>query len=496
MKKIIIILVSVFFFSEITFSQGEFDAIKFSQSEILGTARFVAMSGAFSSLGGDMSSFSQNPAGIAVYRSSEFSYTPYYNHYNTGSYSDNKWRTGNIGYVGSFNVGRNSSGLSNFNFGFNYNKIRTFERGISVSKARDRSFMSRIADLQGTYSSDDNPGLNDLGYMAHETKLLIMDGNNYVPVISEGLESYSSNLKFKEKGDIDEWNFSFGCNWNYKIYFGLDVGITSIDYTQNSTYTETSSGTENVKPISYDLYNHLSTDGTGVNLKLGFIYRPVDNLRFAFAYHSPTYYTMTDTYYSGIDSYDILDEETGNLDHSIKSEAAETDYEYETPSKFIYGMSYIFGNKGLISADLDIIDYTQLKLKDDDGFEYEDVSNYIDNDMRVVANFRLGAEYRVSSSLSLRGGYAYCPSPYKKSISNDNVEIETSETMPQYSVYKGTTYLSCGFGYRIGDFFIDAAYQYSLAKEDVLSFYDKTGYFPSKVKTTKNNIMVTFGLKL
>ena len=36
-----------------------------------GTARFMSMGGAFTALGGDISTLSQNPAGIGVFRTSE-----------------------------------------------------------------------------------------------------------------------------------------------------------------------------------------------------------------------------------------------------------------------------------------------------------------------------------------------------------------------------------------------------------------------------------------
>jgi hypothetical protein len=43
------------------------------------------MAGAFGSLGGDFASVSQNPAGLGVYRSSEFTITPEYYYGNISS---------------------------------------------------------------------------------------------------------------------------------------------------------------------------------------------------------------------------------------------------------------------------------------------------------------------------------------------------------------------------------------------------------------------------
>lgn len=58
-------------FSAGMYAQGEVEALKFSRHDLYGTARSMAMGGAFGALGGDITGVSINPAGIAVYRSSE-----------------------------------------------------------------------------------------------------------------------------------------------------------------------------------------------------------------------------------------------------------------------------------------------------------------------------------------------------------------------------------------------------------------------------------------
>ena len=72
MKKIAIIsmLISL---PLMMMAQNAMDIYSMSSSQIRGTARYVSMGGAFTSLGGDPSSIVQNPAGIGVYRSSEVS---------------------------------------------------------------------------------------------------------------------------------------------------------------------------------------------------------------------------------------------------------------------------------------------------------------------------------------------------------------------------------------------------------------------------------------
>ena len=47
------------------------DVLRYSNENIIGTARFQAMGGAFGALGGDLSALNVNPAGSAVFNFSE-----------------------------------------------------------------------------------------------------------------------------------------------------------------------------------------------------------------------------------------------------------------------------------------------------------------------------------------------------------------------------------------------------------------------------------------
>ena len=66
-----------------TNAQNETDALRYSLLNMGGTARYNAMGGAFGALGGDMTTLSINPAGIGVYRKSEFSFTTAFDAFGT-----------------------------------------------------------------------------------------------------------------------------------------------------------------------------------------------------------------------------------------------------------------------------------------------------------------------------------------------------------------------------------------------------------------------------
>ena len=70
MKKNIIIIGFCLLTSFVS-GQNLTDGLRYSMEDIGGTARFRAMSGAFNSLGGDMSAIALNPAGSSIFTRSE-----------------------------------------------------------------------------------------------------------------------------------------------------------------------------------------------------------------------------------------------------------------------------------------------------------------------------------------------------------------------------------------------------------------------------------------
>ena len=125
--------------SPMLFGQGVVDALKYSQQDIRGTARYMGMAGAFGALGGDITTLSQNPAGIGVYRNSDIAATidlsNQVSSVNTAGVksTDNKFNfsCNNFGFV--WTVRFNQEALKNLNFGFAYNKQKSFDRTYKTS---------------------------------------------------------------------------------------------------------------------------------------------------------------------------------------------------------------------------------------------------------------------------------------------------------------------------------------------------------------------------
>ena len=69
--KNILIVLTLFLYTNLTLGQYIEDALRYARPQLKGTARFVALGGAFNALGGDMSAISDNPAAAAVFLHSE-----------------------------------------------------------------------------------------------------------------------------------------------------------------------------------------------------------------------------------------------------------------------------------------------------------------------------------------------------------------------------------------------------------------------------------------
>ncbi|MBK7668819.1 MAG: hypothetical protein IPJ32_16675 [Sphingobacteriaceae bacterium] len=67
--------IAILFASSLSFSQNDMDALRYSQTGVGGTARFISMGGAFGALGGNTSCFA-TILPVLVFTVSELNITP------------------------------------------------------------------------------------------------------------------------------------------------------------------------------------------------------------------------------------------------------------------------------------------------------------------------------------------------------------------------------------------------------------------------------------
>ena len=121
-------------------AQNEIDALNLSREEVTGSARTIAMGGAFTALGGDFSAIEINPAGLGVLRSNEFSITPaYHTNISNSTYygqetidSKSNFNLGSIGIVGVKNLNKVGKWRSS-SVAFGMNRSLSFHRAYTFS---------------------------------------------------------------------------------------------------------------------------------------------------------------------------------------------------------------------------------------------------------------------------------------------------------------------------------------------------------------------------
>ena len=154
MKKQLFLLFVSFTFS-LAQAQEISDALRYSQDNLNGTARFSAMSGAFGALGGDLSSLNINPAGSAIFSNNQMAVTlsnnstkNNSNYFGTkSSDSNNSFDLNQAGGVFIFKTQNPKNDWKKIAFAINYDKTNNFDnavfsRGTNPTNSIDQYFLS------------------------------------------------------------------------------------------------------------------------------------------------------------------------------------------------------------------------------------------------------------------------------------------------------------------------------------------------------------------
>lgn len=478
MKKLVSILMIASLFSIEVIAQNEIDALRYSRLNYSGSARFVAMGGAFGALGADFTTLSHNPAGIGLYRSSEISITPSIGITRTeallnGNFREDSRYNFNLGSAGivmaSSAESRNSqSAWKNIQFGFGINRLANFNNRVNIdSDNLQSSFLtSYLESAQGVHPDD--LGAFDTR-LAYDTELLfVVDSANWRYGIDKPNGGVNQRKSIDSKGSINEMVFSLGANYNDRLYLGATVGVPYIRYIENSTFTETALADDNTVFNSMTRTDFLETSGTGINFKFGMIFRATDWLRLGGAIHTPTFYSsMSDNYGATMRArYD---------NGFIATSSSDGIYEYElnTPMRAIGSIGFIIGKSGVISADYEFVDYTTSRLRAPD-YDFYDENQSIRSFYQEAHNLRFGTEWRYGA-INFRGGYGISGNPYR------------------YGTNSAISTYSAGIGIREKNFYIDMAWVGSQFEDE---YYLYSGQVNAAATNTFNNsFLLTLGIK-
>ncbi len=489
--------------------QSPVDAYNLSQTELRGTARFMSMAGAFTALGGDLSTLNQNPAGIGVYRGSDVGLTLDLNMMSSkssgipagSSWNRTHFDVNNFGYVGTFNL--NDQVMQTFSWGISYGRQKSFERQFRGGGVALQSSLSNYIalmtdgispydmnfDKDKNYNPYFNSDINWLSILAYSGGLINpipgeteMPDGTYEPVLTDTYNGLfqqpvyddkgnliiapttgTADFLVRERGYVDEYSINFGGNLANTVYWGLGIGITDMNFEQQANYIETLKGA-NVPASSnpmdgivegncdYELANWKKISGTGVNLKFGLIFKPINEFRLGIAVHTPTWYSLNTLYNASVDF---------GADNGVKAsdytETADYSWNLRSPWRLMIGAAGVIGGRGIISVDYEYQAYNAMKTSDSYG-DFTDFNDYIKSDYKASNTIRVGGEFRVTPQFSLRAGYAFTSTNVNNDIKDNKMEVVTTGCNPAYSLNNNTSYVTAGLGYRTGGFYADLAY--------------------------------------
>lgn len=483
MRKIIIVLfliTSLGIYSPVK-AQYDVDALRFSYLGFGGTARSMAVGGAFGAPGADFSSLSTNPAGIGLYKNSELMISPsFYSSKVESSFYDEvnddikySFNLPGAGFI--LNLENPNSNWKNIQFGFGYNKLQAFHRNTEIEGFNyENSLLTQYRDKANALG-----GLSTFDTeLANKTNLLPYDsaaGEYWVDAPHGGVNQRKS---IEERGAINEMAFSMGGNFQDKLYVGMTIGIPIINYQMESRHSETDVKDSIAMFRSFSLDEKLETSGSGINFKFGLLYRPADWVRFGGAIHTPTFYSLHEEYSRAM----VSNFENSEFNEEASAEG-QFDYELTTPMKAIGDIAFIIGKYGLITAEYEYIDYSTARLNDENdistpySYDFKEDNDAIDQKYTSAHNIKLGGELNLAP-VQIRAGYALFGSPFANNI-NDGER----------------TYYTFGLGLKEKHYYVDVAYIIENYEEDYY-LYSPDYVNAAENKYQSNRLVLTVGIRL
>ena len=448
MKKILTFFLSLTCAASLL-AQTADDAIGLTQTYREGTARTMAMGGAFTALGGDLGAIGINPASSGVLNASQFTFTPsLVTSRSTADYLGNSQsarstglNVSNFGIALNFDTGR-YSGLVGYSFSFVFNKTANFRSSMQAAgTTASSSMLSAIAagldgydwhsidmeTVSDPFSSSTAPWPGILAWNNYVLAPLSILGGQYANVNDAyvaSTENYDAasdqlqiggplNQRFNRKtyGGNQEFAFNFGANLSDFLYLGANLNLYTLRQTTEEYYEEKAQNPAQFDDgfVSMDNSYWLQTRGSGINLKLGVIVTPIAGLRLGATFTTPTWYDLTDEW-----DYTMNTAFNNGNSYTLYSPTGQWDYTLTTPLSWSLGAAYTFWDRGLISVDYESTNYARTRLgsatRRSAYDDYSAENELIRSSFQRAGILRLGAEVRVTDGLSLRGGFQdYAP---------------------------------------------------------------------------------------
>lgn len=493
-------------------SQNDIDAIRYSRYGVNGTSRFVAMGGAFGAIGADLSCAAYNPAGLGLYRKGEINFSGGLRTTNnegiinskSSSISDAAFVFNNFGILGGWEA-KNDKESRNI-ISFTNSQTQNFLNKTRMSSyTNNNSILKDMSDIANQSYGNLNSFYEGLAY---QTYLLDKDTvNKRYNSLVDTKRSVKQTRDLVTSGKVNELNFSYAYALKDQFYFGASLGLPRVEYTSTLTHNEVDDKdsmrigyTSTTPPLTYtttyleaipNLHSdyqqmlgfksltyteYFKTKGSGVNLKVGGIFRPNDLVRFGFYYHTPTIYTLKDEYYNAmVSSFDKDPSQTITV--KDPEEGGYFNYTIITPSRISANTAFIIGKLVAIGVDYEMVNFKTASLSSGDISDFAGVNAVIKKKYSNGHNVRIGSEFNIKPVM-VRVGYNMQGSPFGDVFAGDFVRNS----------------FSLGAGFRTkNNLYFDFVWVKTVSTE-VYDLYQERDY-QAKINYNATNVSATIGIK-
>ena len=471
-------------------AQETYESAQLATEDLNGTARYVGMGGAMEALGADISTMHTNPAGVGMMRRSWVGITAGATIQQGNNNVNNIFnKTGvtnadldELGFVYSTRSGRGN----NLNFGFNFKKNRNFNEILTATNNLyngSASVKSAIGRVTGRYNYSD--------YLVNEVL-----NAQYSDDATAGYSLANSYAFSSEnEGYIGEYAFNFSGSINNRVYLGLGLGIKSVHYQANSEYVETLLDAFNDYRGDLSIADLRKITGTGVDVKFGAIFRPIESspFRIGLYINTPTWYRLTCTSEQSasfyVDPNNNRDLQSGKvLVDDAYGNSTKWDYNVNTPWKFGISLGHTIANMFAIGLTYQYSDYSAIdnRVASINTYDYYDgwgwgytesyrssrsdnvMNRNTENSLKGVSLLKLGFEAKPVPEVAIRLGYNFQSAIYDKTRGTKETTLDTDGSYlatNSYTNWGDTHRITFGLGFNLGsNLNLDLAYQYATTK--------------------------------
>ena len=509
-------------------AQETYESAQLATEDLNGTSRYIGMGGAMEALGADISTMHTNPAGVGMMRRSWVGITAgatiqQGNSNVNGIFNKTGVTNADLDQVG-FVYSTTTRKGNTLNLGFNFKKNRNFNEVLTATNRlyeASASTKSAIGKIVGRYNYSD--------YLVNEVfNAQISDGETAGYAVADSYAFSSIN-----DGYIGEYAFNISGSIGNRVYLGLGVGVKSVHYQADSEYAETLLDAFDDYRGDLSISDWRKITGTGVDVKFGAIFRPIEAspFRIGLYINTPTWYRLTcRTEQSAsffVDPNNNVDVQTGKvLVDDTYGNSTKWDYNVNTPWKFGISLGHTIANMFAIGLTYQYSDYSAIdnRRASIDTYDYVDGwgwgytesyrTSYSDNVMnrnterslKGVSLLKLGFEAKPVPEVAIRLGYNFQSAIYDKNGTKETtLDTDGSYLASNSFTNWGDTHrITFGLGFKLGPSLnLDMAYQYATTKGDYYPFEKMTetsstvGNIPvsTEVKDNRHQLSATLGYR-